>query len=105
MSQKNLLLIIGAVILLLILGSYWLFNRQRLKPVATEEISAPPAVSRPLTAEEIAKISESLTASGEKALSSAQKQTLEKSVTAPSRQARLEENELEKLLQSLSAPK
>ena len=105
MAQKNYLLITGAVILLIALGSYWLINRQRLKPVAMEEIITPPAVSKPLTAEEIAKISESLTASGEKALSLAQKQKLEKSATAPSRESKLSQEEMEKLLQSLSAPK
>jgi len=102
MLPKNYLLIILAI-LIVALGSYSFINRQQL--VTPEEISAPPIVSKPLTSEEIAEISAGLTASVGKELSSAEKQKIEKTVTAPSQQSNLSRGDTEKLLDSLTAPR
>lgn len=100
MTQKNYLIILSTV-LLVILTSYWFINRQ--KPLISEEVGAPLPAAKPLTAEEIAKISESLTVLEEKELSPTEKQRIEASVTAPSRESNSSQDEMEKLLQSLSA--
>lgn len=103
MTQKTKITIIATAIILVTLLGYWLFNRQRLQISAPGEVSASPTVSKPLTAEEIAKIEESLTPTEEKELGLVEKQKIEVSATAPSRQNNLSREEMEKLLQSLSA--
>ena len=83
MPDKKYLLIILFVILLVVLGSYWFVNRQRSQVTAPREAGAPLAAPKILTPEEIAKIIEGLTPAEEKKLTLAEKQKIEKSVTAP----------------------
>jgi hypothetical protein len=104
MIQKNYLLALS-VILMVLLVSYWLVNRQRLGVLAPEEMSVPSTAVKPLTDEEIAELAENLSASEDyKELSLAQKQNIEKNSTAPPQQNNLNREDTEKLLQSLTAP-